>query len=153
MNKYLFLILAFALLSSCFSEQLVVDPIPCDKFIDAKKNIEKAYLSQRIALVPASIEVTDEAIFLNTAESTIHNVAGPTTVHSRSTAIYFEHIENIRLIDDGNTERFEIYFFYTANKTTYKIFLYDKNIAIEGYSALKCMIEKAKQKSKTKEMY
>lgn len=153
MKNYYFLFFVSVFLSGCFSTTLVVDPIPCDKFIDCKKNIEKVYLSQRADLVPASIKVTDEAVFFNNDESTFHNVTGATTVHSKSSAIYFEKIENLRLVDDGNTKRFEIYFFYTGNRITYKIFLYDKDLAIEGYSALKCMIDQAKEKATSKDMY
>lgn len=150
--KTLLPVLFCILLSGCFPKVLQFTPIPCEKFKDCKNNIEKAYLSQRKAYVPAYIKVTDEAIFFDKDESSFHGITGATTVHSKRTALYFDKIEKLRLVDD-NTRRFEIRFYYVPTKETHTIFLYDKELGIEGYSALKCMIEKAKAKAQSKEYY
>ena len=146
MKNFIGLLTFLILLTGCFSTTLIVEPIPCDKFIDSKKNIEKVYMSQRPDRAPASIEVTDEAIFLTKDESIYHNITGETTVHTKKTAIYFNKIEKLRVVDD-NTKRTEIRFYYPASDMTHIVFLYDKDLAIEGYSAIKCMIEKAKKRN------
>lgn len=92
---------------------------------------------------PVEIEVTDEYIAWSKDVAVYHNVTGATSTHIQTNTIYFKDIEYLRVKDD-NTSRFEIVFINKATKKENIIFLYDKDYAIQGYSAIKCMTEKAK---------
>ncbi len=149
----IYLFTSLGLFSSCFvlnpSKQLVFDPIPCDKFIDCKETIKKVYMVQKSKLAPVQISVTDEYITWSKDVAVQNYMSGATTTHLFNNTIYFRDIERLRVIDD-DSGRTEIRFINKANKSEHTIFLYDKDYAIQGYSAIKCLIELNKTNSNGK---
>jgi len=142
-TKILALVFFSFFFSTCFS-QVVFDSIPCEKFKDPKETIKKIYLIQKANKVPKEISVDDERIFLSYDKDVNHHVSGGVTTQTWNTAIYFQDIQQLRIVHD-NTGRFEIRFFNNASKKTVIIFLYDLNYAIQGVCAINCMIKKQKR--------
>ena len=95
---------------------------------------------QKANKVPKEIQVTEECITLTYDKDIHHHVTGGTTTHTQHKTVYFKDIEKLRVIHD-NSGRYEIRFYNKAIRKKDIIFLYDKDYAIQGYSAIKCMIE------------
>ncbi len=113
----------------CFPKTLIVDSLPCESLDNPKEIIKRTYMLQTNE-VPMAIEVTDEYIKWN------FKVSKPKIV-------YFKYISDLRLVDD-NSGRVEIRFKNNATNDTQIILTLDQEIAIRGYSAIKCMIESNK---------
>lgn len=147
MKRLIYCVFISVMCVGCFPKRLAFDPIPCDKFRDCKETIKKVYMLQNPKQAPIDVIVSDEYILWNKDVSVYHNVTGATTVHNQQNTIYFKDIEELRLIDDNKPNTFEIRFINKANQKTYIIELHDKDYAIQGYSAIKCMMDSVKKNS------
>jgi hypothetical protein len=143
MKKYT-IFLIFLIFSGCLPT-LKFEAIPCNKFKDCKETIKKVYVLQKPNRAPKGIVVTDEYIAWSKDVAVFHTVTGATSTHDFKNVIYFKDIENLRLIYDRSSKI--IAFINKANGTKHDIYLSDEDYAIQGYSAIKCMIEKNKSKS------
>lgn len=135
--------LILVLISSCLPT-LKFESIPCEKFRDCKETIKKVYLLQEPDKAPVSIVVTDEYIAWSKDAAVYHKVTGATTRQNQQNTIYFKDIEDLRVVYDTY---YKIRFINKANKTSHAIVIADKDYAIQGCSAIKCMIELSKSNS------
>jgi len=136
MRISIFLVLLALLLSNCI-RTVDVTPIPCNQFDDCKETIQKILLKQ--SPVPSDVTVTDETFAWSYDTYDYDEWTGNTTSR-RLFKFFYEDIYDMRVVHD-NSGRFEIRFKSKTSKDTYMIFLYDKQHAIQGYSAINCMIE------------
>ena len=143
MKKYMVLLVFFSLSILNGFSQVIFDSIPCEKFRDPKETIKKIYLVQKANKVPKEIIVSDESIFLSYDKDLHHHITGGTTTHTWNSAIYFQDIQELRIVHD-NSGRYEIRFYNKATKKNMIIFLYDKDYAIQGVCAINCMIKRQK---------
>ena len=134
-------------ISSC---AYVVDPIACDKFKDCKETIRKTYALQPPKKAPADVEVTDEYIMAERQLDIHHNITGATTTHDTKNLTYFKDIKKLRV--SKKFGRCEIVFKNKANNVVTVIVLSNTDYMIQGYSAIKCMIDQA-AKSKENDKY
>lgn len=146
MKKFLIFGAISILLFGCFTKTLTVNRIPCDNFKDCKETIKKVYKLQKSDKAPISIKVTDEYISCSKHVTQYNFFTDATSTSYRTETIYFKDIKDLRVVRD-NSRRYEIRFKNSANNTNNIIFLYDYNYAIQGYSAIKCMIELGKNKT------
>ena len=139
-------VLLMLMLSSC--SPIVFEPISCDQFKDCRETIKKVYSVQRPDKAPYAVEVTNEYIETGKTLDINHHVMGTTTSRQTSNRIYFKDIADLRVIHKWS--RYEIRFVNRANRFTTLIFLSDKEYAIQGYSAIKCMVDQAKANTNDK---
>lgn len=138
----MFLPLLLFVLTTTAQKNIDFVPIPCPEIKDAKETIEKVYRSQNEKYAPNQIEVTDEYIAWGKQKSKSSFLGyGRSTVMVDNT-IYFDMISDFWLIK--SQAHFEIIIRSKSSKSNHKIILFDKGLAIEGYSAIQCMIEKSK---------
>ena len=120
------------------------DPIPCSDLVDAKEIIKKVYRSQREKEAPNELEITDKYIAWSKQKSKSNMWSYSRSTVTLSNTVYYDMISDLRLI--RNKRHYEIIIISKSSKTKYKIILWDKELAVEGYSAIKCMIEQSKKK-------
>jgi hypothetical protein len=140
MKKLIYLCVISLSITGCFSKQLIIDPIPCEKFKDCKETIKKIFALQNPKKAPLEITVTDESIVWLVNQDVHHNVTGATTSHTMQNTLYFKDIEALRLVKDNKPHTYEIRFINRANRKTYIISLRDQDYALQGYSAIKCLM-------------
>jgi hypothetical protein len=114
----------------------------CEKFIDPKKTIKKIYTQQMKKKSPNSMEVTDEYFSWSKEETSGSSfiVYGGKTTISNVNSVYFNSIKDLRVIKKKG--RYEIRFTNKANGTKHFVYLKDRDLAVEGYYAINCMMQK-----------
>ena len=117
--------------------------IDCEEFKDPKGTIKKVYTQQIGEHSPNTIEVTEELMTWNKEQVSSGDFwtgdNGNTTV-SLANTVYFESIIDLKVITKRG--RYEIRFTNKANGKEYIVFLMDKDLAMEGYHAIDCMMKK-----------
>ena len=119
--------------------------IPCSDIKDAKATIKKAYLSQDEKYAPNDLEITDESIAWGKQKTKDNFWVGKSTLILNN-SIYFDMMEKLCMRKNGG--KYEIIFTSKSSGKKYAIKLRDFEQAVEGYSAIQCMIDKAKPNSK-----
>ena len=137
--RALFLIAFIAIFFSSCVTTISFTPIPCSQFTNCQETIHKTLLKQ--SPVPKMVDVTDK--LMSWDYGTYYHDSWSSTTQQRYFTFFFEDIYDMRVVHD-NSGRYEIRFRSRTSKNTYIIFLWDKQIAIEGYSAINCMIESTK---------
>ena len=125
-------------LTGCFPSKVAFEPIPCEKFKDCKETIQKAMKQQIGNKSPNYVEVTDE--YIRWDKVLAHPGYYVTTYSKKAHTLYFKNISKLVLVSKKG--HYEIRMFNKASGDVDMIFLYDKDLAIRGYSAIKCMMDK-----------
>jgi hypothetical protein len=144
MKTLLFTLLVGLTMVGCNRQMYEFELIPCDKFRDSKENIKKAFQLQEADRAPNQIIVTDEYIDW-IKEGVNRNMLDVPRGESLHNTVYFNKIINLSIIHP--TKRYIIKFINTTSNREHVIVLYDKDIAEQGYSAIKCMMDAAKDRS------
>ncbi len=145
MKKFIFIFPALLIMLGTVAQKNVeFDPIPCSDLANAKETINKVYRSQRAKEAPNELEITDKYIAWSKQKSKSGYWTYSRGTVTLSNTVYYDMISELRLI--RYKKHYEIIIISKSTKTKYKIILWDKELAIEGYSAIKCMIEQTKKK-------
>jgi len=125
-------------LTGCFPSKVAFEPISCEKFKDCKETIKQVMKQQIRKKSPGYVEVTDESIAWDKG----YEVPGAFVSAYRVTkhVLYFKNINKLELVSKKG--HYEIRMFNKASGDVDMIFLYDKDLAIRGYSAIRCMMDK-----------
>lgn len=144
MKKGLFFVFVFCMiyLYSC-SQKIVFDGTQCSEIKDPKKVIEKTFRQQMKKFIPMSLEVNDEYIGYSKQSVKANGWTGGFGTVTNSNSIYFESIQKLELLKKKAHYEIRI---YSIGKKRDIVFLKDLELAKQGYSAIKCMMESVKNK-------